>query len=311
MNFSQQVKKEICALEVTGTCCITAACYGIACFGRYFDTKGLVLHTERAYIAQWAKSLYTQMGVAGKIFAKGREKSRTYEFSVKDPYEVEKMLALFGHTGEETAVRLHRENLLCSGCFSRFAAAVFLCCGTMVDPRKGYNLEFVHPRYSVMKDFEVLLNENDFRPRHTQRKGSNVLYFKSSEQIEDLLTTMGASRSTLDIMNLKVYKDLRNKANRITNCETANIDKIVAANKEVLHAIEILERFGAVDALPVALRNAIELRRTNPSMSLAELADISEEPVSKSGLSHRYRKICQKAAELNASSQNITNSEKT
>ena len=62
------------------------------------------------------------------------------------------------------------------------------------------------------------------------RKGAHVVYFKASEQIEDLLTFMGAQNAALEIMNLKVFKDFRNKANRITNCETANIDKTVAAS---------------------------------------------------------------------------------
>lgn len=54
-----------------------------------------------------------------------------------------------------------------------------------------------------------------------------MLYFKESEQIEDLLTMMGAPHCSLELMETKVYKDLRNRANRATNCETANIDKLV------------------------------------------------------------------------------------
>ncbi|MGD9560027.1 MAG: DNA-binding protein WhiA, partial [Oscillospiraceae bacterium] len=104
--------------------------------------------------------------------------------------------------------------------------------------------------------------------------------------------------SALHIMNLKVYKDFRNRANRVTNCETANIDKTVAANRKVLNAIDFLEKQGALDTLDPALRQAAQLRRENPEFSLAELAAASEAPVSKSGLSHRFRKICEKADTL-------------
>ena len=149
-----------------------------------------------------------------------------------------------------------------------------------------------------MRDFEALLRNHEFLPRAIRRKGYNVLYFKASEQIEDLLTTMGASQSALEIMNLKVYKDFRNKANRMTNCETANIDKTVAATRKVLHAIAALEEHGALETLPAPLQNAAQLRRDYPDYSLAELACMSAMPVSKSGLSHRFQKIVEKASEL-------------
>lgn len=297
MSFSQQVKKEIAAREITAPCCVTAACYGVACFGKYFDARGVVLHTERAYIANWAKDMYEKAGVQGRVTRRGK-KSDSYEFAVKDPYEVEKLLALFSHSGDETALHLRRENLECDRCFAAFTAAAFLCGGVVVNPEKGYLLEFVSPRYSMMRDFEALLQDKGFAPGRANRKGYNVLYFKASEQIEDLLTTMGASQSALEIMNLKVYKDFRNRANRITNCETANIDKIIDANRRVLEAINLLTDRGMLDTLPQPLQAAAALRVQNPASSLAELVEVSDEPVSKSGLSHRYRKIMDAASRV-------------
>lgn len=291
MSFSRQVKREISEREVCDPCCVLAACYGIACFSRYFDARGVVLHTERAFIAQWAKKTFRAAGIRGKVFVKGAERSRTYEFSVKDPFEVDKMLAMFGHTGEETALRLHSDNLECGSCFSCFLGAAFLCSGTIVSPEKRYSLEFVSNRYSLMRDFEALLQDHGFTPGRAVRKGSNVLYFKASEQIEDLLTTMGAGKSALEIMQQKVYRDIRNKANRITNCETANIDKIVAATQKTLHSVRILEKQGVLQTLPPTLQEAARLRRKNPDASLAELAKMASEPVTKSGLSHRFRKL--------------------
>lgn len=98
MSFSQDVKKEIIAREAGGSCCAVAAAYGFACFGKYFDTRGVVLHTEQIAVAQYAKKMFARAGVAGKIYVKGSEESRVYEFAVKEPGEVRRMLALFGHT---------------------------------------------------------------------------------------------------------------------------------------------------------------------------------------------------------------------
>lgn len=291
MSFSKQVKQEICERELRNTCCIVAACYGVACFSRYFGTNGVELHTENQFVAQWALDAFALAGIQGEIQEKGSKNTSGFVFAVQATYEVEKMLALFGHTGEETAVRIHADNFNCQGCFSWFIAAAFLCCGTVVNPEKGYNLEFVCGRHGLTKDFMGLLEEKGFAPKHTVRKGSNVLYFKASEQIEDMLTFMGSTGASLAIMNEKVYKDFRNKANRIANCETANIDKTVVANQQILSAIRTLHAYGALETLPAPLQAAAQLRQEHPEYSLSELAAISDEPVSKSGLSHRYRKI--------------------
>ena len=58
------------------------------------------------------------------------------------------------------------------------------------------------------------------------RRGQNIVYIKGSESIEDTLTFIGAPQCTLELMNMKIYKDIRNKANRIANCDAANIDKV-------------------------------------------------------------------------------------
>ncbi|WP_367926375.1 DNA-binding protein WhiA [uncultured Ruthenibacterium sp.] len=149
-----------------------------------------------------------------------------------------------------------------------------------------------------MQDFSALLMGHGFLPKITRRRGSNVLYFKASEQIEDMLTYMGASNCSLELMNLKVYKDIRNKANRITNCETANIDKIVCASARTLQAIQYLREVGALDTLPEQLKVAAKYREEYPDLPLKELALQFDPPLSKSGLSHRMKKIEQTACVL-------------
>lgn len=297
-SFSQQVKKEICDKPLRNPCCIIAACYGVACFGKYFDVRGIVLHTEQKFIAQWAKSLFALSNIKGQIFVKGTTERPIYEFVIKNKFEVEKMLAMFGHSGEETSLRINPSNFECEGCFSAFVAAAFLCCGTMINPEKGYSLEFVVNRYGMSQDFENLLAEKGLPPKRTVRKGINILYYKASEKIEDILTYMRANKSAMEIMNLKIYKDFRNKANRITNCETANIDKTLEAARRFFEDVDFLEKMGALSLLEEPLLEAIEVRRQNPELSLSELAQEMNGTVTKSGLSHRYRKISSEAEAL-------------
>lgn len=298
MSFSQDVKQEIMAHIPPTGCCANAAAYGIACFGKYFDAKGTVLHTERTSIAQYAKRIFALAGIEGKIYVRGKEESRMYEFAVKDTAQVKSMLTLFGHTGTELSLRINSKNFCCEHCVQAFVATAFLCSGTITDPTKEYNLEFLSNRYSLMQDFSALLMGHGFLPKITQRRGANVLYFKASEQIEDMLTYMGASSASLQLMNLKVYKDIRNKANRITNCETANIDKIVSASGKTLEAIRYLRQANAFDVLPEPLKAAAECREIYPDLPLKELALQFDPPLSKSGLSHRLKKLEQMAASL-------------
>ena len=98
-------------------------------------------------MAHFAQKLYRRCGVQGTVISKERPTGPVYEFSVKDPDEVAKMLALFGHTGKEPTLRIRPENFKCQNCMQAFIATAFLCCGTMTDPEKSYNLEFLSTRH--------------------------------------------------------------------------------------------------------------------------------------------------------------------
>ena len=130
------------------------------------------------------------------------------------------------------------------------------------------------------------------------RKGKPLIYFKKSEDIEDILSLCGAVKAALDIISSKVMSDVRNNANRVTNAETANLDRMARAAAEQTGAINIIVARGALCNLPFELRECAELRLANPDMSLSELRALMREPVSKSGLNHRFRRIMEIAEEL-------------
>ena len=62
-----------------------AAAYAVACFGKYFDDRGVVLQTENEGVAHFAQKLYRRSGVQGTVISKERPTGPVYEFSVKDP----------------------------------------------------------------------------------------------------------------------------------------------------------------------------------------------------------------------------------
>ena len=268
-----------------------AAAYAVACFGKYFDDRGVVLQTENEGVAHFAQKLYRRCGVQGTVISKERPTGPVYEFSVKDPDEVAKMLALFGHTGKEPTLRIRPENFKCQNCMQAFIATAFLCCGTMTDPEKSYNLEFLSTRHYLSQQLEAMLAEHNFHPHRALRKGANTIYIKAADHIEDLLTFMGAGGAAMRIMDQRMYNEMRNKTNRLSNCETANISKSVNAAVQVQLAIEKLQTAGALNTLPETLRHTARLRMQYPDLPLAKLAQKFDPPVSKAGLSHRMKKI--------------------
>ena len=298
MSFSQEVKNEILRHKITKSCCTVAAAYAVACFGKYFDDRGVVLQTENEGVAAFAQKLYRRCGIQGSVLRKERPTGCVYEFSVKDPAQVTALLALFGHTGKEPTLRIRPDHFKCQNCVQAFISTAFLCCGTMTDPEKSYNLEFLSTRHYLSQQLEAMLAEHHFYPHRALRKGSNTVYIKAADHIEDLLTFMGAGGAAMRIMEQRVYNEMRNKTNRLSNCETANIGKSVQAAVQVQLAIEQLRAANALDTLPENLRQTAELRMQYPDLPLAKLAEKFDPPVSKAGLSHRMKRIQEAATRL-------------
>lgn len=304
MSFAQDVKIEVTQKKTSRPCCALAAAYGVACFARYFDARGVVLHTELLCVAQHAKRVFALCDITGEIVEKKRASGFVYEFKVAEPQQVELMLQKFRITPEQVTLRINPALLQCPQCVNAFVSAAFLVCGTMTDPSKEYNLEFLSSRHNLAQDLEGLLAQYEFRPHRTMRKGVNVVYIKASGSVEDLLTFMGASNASMEMMNRKAYKQLRNKTNRLNNCETANMDKIAVATVQTARAVQFLKEQDAYDVLPDALKQAAQLRLDWPELSLAQLVEKSDQPISKSGLSHRLKKLERLVEEMQKRSKN-------
>ena len=222
-----------------------------------------------------------EAGVAGKL-----------TLCVTDPAKIAHIFARCGFSAE-TSVSLHVNlGLLENDCCRRaFLRGAFLAGGSVTDPEKRYHLELSTTHLKVSRETELLLDELALKPKATERKGSSVLYFKQSEAIEDFLTLIGAPVSAMAVMSAKIEKDWRNDANRKTNCDAANVDKAVAAAQEQLAALRRLEERGRFDTLPEKLRQTAELRRAHPEVTLQELAELHEPPLTKSAVNHRLRKL--------------------
>ena len=140
--------------------------------------------------------------------------------------------------------------------------------------------------------FVELLQGVGFQPLLTQRRGQTIVYLHDSTQIEDLLTFMGCPLTSMEIMNAKIIKERRNAANRASNCDTANMDKVAGAAAQQIAAIRTV----GLESLPEELRALARLRLENPFDSLRELGEKLSPPLSRSGVNHRLEKIQELAA---------------
>lgn len=291
MSFASRAREEIAQRSLPKDCCVRAAAYGFACFAKYFDARGLVIQTEQPHTAQAAQMLFARCGVQGDILPKQRPSGILYEFNIRVPEQVERMHELFGTTGSETSLQIDPALIRCQTCVSAYIGAAFLCSGTVTDPQKEYNLEFLTSRTNLAKDFEALLAEHEFAPHRTRRNGVNLIYVKTSANVERLLSFMGAAEAAEQISAQKAFKQVRNQTNRQTNCDTANLGKTARANAQTLKAIRFLEEQKALETLPEVLQQAAAMRLKYPDLSLTALCACFEPAVSKSGLSHRMKKL--------------------
>lgn len=298
MSFSAEVKAELLQLERADGCCEAAEAYGMFLFGHSFSLREISFQTENKELAgMYCRLMFDTTGVEPK-----RSVTAAGKYILCVPTAKERMVVLetFGYNGKEPALRLNRGNIENECCNAAFLRGAFLACGTVTSPQKDYHLEFSVPYRTLSRDFMRFLEEMDINPKLVERKGYQIIYFKESESIEDLLTCMQAVQSSLMLMNIKIYKDFRNKANRITNCETANITKTVAAAGAQLDAIARIKAANAFDSLPDELRELALLREENPEMSLRELGESLRMPLSRSGVNHRLKRLIRIASELPA-----------
>lgn len=284
-----QVKNELVKNEYERSCCKRALLYGMCIFARSFSAQSISLQTENEACAGLFKALVKELfNIEARVVKSPR--GRNFTASVLNKADAQKIFKSFGHGGAGS-LKIDHTNFRCEECRNAFCAGAFLSCGTVSDPNKDYHMEFTIPYLNLSKSLLTLLEEMELSPKYTNRKGYNVIYFKGSESIENCLYLMGASGAMFEMMNIKIVKDFRNKANRQANCETANINKMVNAVAVQIKAIEKIWSLKGENYLSESLQCAARLRYDNPDSSLAELAEMSSPPVSRSGMNHRLKRI--------------------
>ena len=297
-SFAGKVKNELCRVPVQRLCCARAEAYGVLLYGNTFSPTEVRLITESADFAARLPRLF-QRAFGLKFDRLPEEERGKLIFGITDRSKLDRIINQLGYDPRQNLVLHVNFGLLEDECCrTAFLRGAFLAGGSVTDPEKRYHLELDTGHAQASREVAALLTEMGFLPHSVRRGGSSVIYFKQSEHIEDLLTTIGAPAAAMDIMTAKVDKEIRNGANRAMNCDMANVNKTIDAALEQKNAIQRLQENGRLERLPEKLRQTALLRLQYPEMSLSQLAEKCDPPVTKSCMNHRMRKLLEEATKL-------------
>lgn len=303
-SFSNDVKKELCTV-ITDNDKRYACLYGILLYCKGFTDSHISFSTECEEFALLFEMLVKNIfnnDIKVKIETGMRKNgSKAYALSIEDKQAVRRIQETYNINFDRREINL--KNIV-NNSLNIFLAGVFFICGSVSNPYKEYHLEFTIPWRQLYCDLHDIFLSLGIETRKTVRKGLTVLYVKDSENIEDILTFIGARQSTIDLMNIKIYKDVRNKANRIANCDSANIDKVIAAASRQICDIEFIMEHGDFDGLSADLQEVSKIRLDNPEMSLQEIGEMLSKPIGRSGVTRRFQKISRFADDIRKKENN-------
>lgn len=299
-SFAYQVKSELCRMPVQRLCCARAEAYGVLLYCNTFNSAEIRIITENPELAHRLPKLFQRaFALQFDRLPEEQEGKGKLIFQITDPMKLERIISQFGYDIKQNlALHINFGVLEEDCCRTSFLRGAFLSGGSVTDPEKRYHLELAGNHRQAIRELSALLTEMGFMPRMVERGAATVIYFKQSEHIEDLLTKLGAPVAAMDIMTTKVDKAIRNGANRAMNCDIANVNKTLEAATEQQSAIEALEKSGRLAKLPEKMQQTALLRLQYPELSLTQLAELCDPPVSKSCINHRMRKLMEEAKKL-------------
>jgi DNA-binding protein WhiA len=261
---------------------------------------GVKLSTENASIARMLFTLIKDIfDVSTRVAVrrnKQLKKNNNYSLYIDAQTYGEMVLLATGilsKTDEGTKINYKLPHKLVKKpcCKKAYLRGVFLGGGSISDPEKTYHLELVTNNNEYAESIKKLINSYGLNAKVVNRKGNYVVYLKEGEQIVDFLNIIGAHKALLSLENVRIYKEVRNNVNRIVNCETANLSKIVNASMRQIHNIELVKHRIGFDNIPEGLAEIAELRLKYPDASLKELGELMDPTIGKSGINHRLRKL--------------------
>lgn len=300
MSFSSQTKKELTSLE-TPSCCQRAELSALIRMNGSvaFSNRNLAVdvQTENAAIARRIYSLLKeQFDVPVELLVRKKmklKKNNVYIVRfIEMAHDILNQLRIL--ESEFSLIYAIDPVLIKNDCCKRaYLRGAFLSGGSVNNPEtSAYHLEIFSLYEEHNASLHQLLESFKLNSKTLERKKGFICYIKEAEKISEFLTIIEAYHALLHFEDTRIIRDLRNSANRLTNCDNANINKIVSAAGRQVDNIKWIEHTIGIDALPIRLQEVARLRLAYPEAPLKELCElIRTEKISKSGLNHRFGKL--------------------
>jgi DNA-binding protein WhiA len=164
-------------------------------------------------------------------------------------------------------------------------------CGALYLPRSGYYMTFRPRGAESAERAKAILSSAGIPPSAREKRGRTEYMLRDQEQIVTCLSKMGLVKSSLVLEETAIVRSIRNRVNKVINCDSANIRKTVESARNQLALADRIDAEGLWDLLTPAQAELVSTRRLNPSASLSELGQLMSRPVSKSTVEYRWRKL--------------------
>jgi DNA-binding protein WhiA len=271
-SFSSSVREELCGQEIISRHCALAELAAFLINVCEIKPDAITLRSEQPHIR--------------------RRYAALTEYSFKPGTPPRNVVSAAG-VGETVSPVV----LMASCCKQAYIRGSFITGGTVSDPAKNYHMEFTYPHSGALAGQlqEILLS---FGINAKTRSSLSQVFIKEAEDIVETLRITGASKSLLTFESTRVTKEIANTINRRVNFETANINKTVSAAVSQRTDITLIAEHMGLSNLPEPLQEVARLRLKYETASLQEIGGMLKEPVSKSGVNHRLRRISEIAEAL-------------
>lgn len=301
MSFASEVKKELLGLTDMQSCCEQAMLFGL--FQGAADLiitsqgKKIILKSYLSLAIQKAAQLIkNHQGIETTIKYGDIDhlhQKRYYYLEISgDTDQLIQTYALYPFD----IVDMHHPLCRKDCCQNAFVRGMFIAKGSINDPRKNcYHLEITCKNKELADMIALIFKTNEIDAKIRERKEHFVVYVKRSEDISATLALMGATSGVFYFEDSRIVRDISNMANRMTNCDIANVKKSTASCQKQLQAIEWIEQMGLFYQLPLRLQSMAKMRQEYPDATLEELSQFSDnifgKTLSKSGISHCLRDL--------------------
>lgn len=287
MSFTKKIKSQLSRMEGGCDSCDIAELSAIVRVCTSFQGGQAVMTTENEDVKERIELLFL------RLFDKSIDhtcKSGVFRFYPgADFFDIvaEKLMLFSGGDFDLAPIEC---------CKAAYIRGAFLGCGSMLDPKTRYHLEFDAKHEATADQIRDTLGEMGITAKITRRKGHYIVYVKEYETIADILGAMGAVTAAMDLYNISIEKEIRNAVNRQANCEIANIERTTKSASLQIECIKKVEKKIGFENLPETLREIARVRCEYPDESLKELGERLN--IGKSGVNHRLKRIMELAEKL-------------